>query len=169
MLTPDKVRDEAKEKEDENYRFRTYLKMHAKEEELDQRFFRLHNELFAEYDCSKCRNCCKMYKGTLEEKDIMRAKKVLGMEKEQLIDQYLNFNEIENIYETKHKPCDFLMESGECRLGEVRPDNCKDYPYTNRPERLYSLYSVLDAITVCPVAFEIYERLKKEYGFRRKR
>jgi hypothetical protein len=30
------------------------------------------------------------------------------------------------------------------------------------------LYSVLDTITVCPVAFEIYERLKKEYGFQRK-
>ena len=26
-----------------------------------------------------------------------------------------------------------------------------------------SLYSVLDVIEVCPVAFEIYERLKKEY------
>lgn len=169
MLSPDKVRDEAKKKDNENYRFRTYLKIHAEEEDLDQRFLRLHNELFSEYDCSKCRNCCKMYKGTLEEQDILRAKKVLGMEKEQLIDQYLTFNEIGNNYETKHRPCDFLMENGECRLGDARPDNCKDYPYTNRPERLFSLYAVLDAITVCPVAFEIYERLKKEYGFRRRR
>lgn len=90
----------------------------------------------------------------------MRAIEVLGMEKEKLIDHYLNISEIENNYETKHKPCDFLMK---------RPENCKDYPYTNRPERLYSLYSVLDVITVCPVAFEIYEKLKKEYGFQRKR
>ncbi|HWT73217.1 MAG TPA: hypothetical protein VN258_00625 [Mobilitalea sp.] len=96
MLSPDKVRDEAKKKEAENYRFRTYLKMHAEEKDLDQRFLRLHNELFAEYDCSKCRNCCKMHKGILEEQDIKHAKKVLGMEKEQLIDQYLNFNEIAN-------------------------------------------------------------------------
>jgi Fe-S-cluster containining protein len=96
----------------------------------------------------------------------MQAAKVLGMEKEQLIDKYLSFNENRNKYETKSKPCDFLMENGECRLGEVRPDNCKDYPYTNRPERLYSLFSVLDVITVCPIAFEIYERLKKEYGYR---
>ena len=35
------------------------------------------------------------------------------------------------------------------------------YPYTNQPGRLESLYGVLDAITVCPVAFEIYERLKE--------
>jgi Fe-S-cluster containining protein len=169
MIAPNRVCDEAKKKEDENYRFRSYLKTHAEKEELDERFLRLHNVLFAEHDCSECRNCCKMYKGTLEEQDVMRAVQLLGMEKEQLIDHYLIFNGSENHYETKHKPCDFLMENGECKLGEARPDNCKDYPFTNRPERLYSLYSVLDTITVCPVAFEIYERLKKEYGYSRKR
>lgn len=84
-------------------------------------------------------------------------------------DSFLTYNECEDNYETKHKPCEFLMENGECKLGEVKPDNCKDYPYTNRPERLHSLYVVLDVITVCPVAFEIYERLKKEYGFRKKK
>jgi hypothetical protein len=32
--------------------------------------------------------------------------------------------------------------------------------------RLESLYSILDAVEVCPVAFEIFERLKQEYHFR---
>lgn len=62
-------------------------------------------------------------------------------------------------------PCDFLNE---CILGEVRPDNCKNYPYTNQPEQLFSLYSVLEATGVCPVAFEIYERLKKSMDSRGK-
>ena len=52
-----------------------------------------------------------------------------------------------------------------CFMGECKPDNCVKYPYTNQPGRLESLYGVLDAITVCPVAFEIYERLKEEYGY----
>ena len=42
-----------------------------------------------------------------------------------------------------------------------RPESCKKYPYTDQPDRWGSLYSVLDVIEVCPVAFEIYERLKK--------
>lgn len=167
MISPDKVYKEAKRLEDENYRFRSYLKSHAEEEELDERFFRLHKELFGQYDCSKCRNCCKMYKGTLENKDIAMAAKKLGISMEQVMDTFLTYNKCEYNYETKHKPCDFLMGEGECMLGEVRPDNCKEYPYTNRPERLYSLYAVLDTITVCPVAFEIYEQLKKEYVFRK--
>ncbi len=169
MISPEKVSEEAKRLENENYRFSSFLKSHAEEEELDERFFRLHKELFSQYDCSKCRNCCKMYQGTLENQDLVIAAEKLGISILQMKDSFLSYNEYHNNYETKHKPCDFLMENGECKLGEVRPDNCKDYPYTNRPERLYSLYAVLDVITVCPVAFEIYERLKKEYGFRKKK
>jgi hypothetical protein len=32
---------------------------------------------------------------------------------------------------------------------------------------MQSLFSVLDVIEVCPVAYEIYERLKQEYGFKK--
>ena len=74
--------------------------------------------------------------------------------------------ESENIYVTKHHPCDFLEKDGNCKLGEYKPENCRKYPYTNQPERLHSLYSVLETVEVCPIAFEIYERLKIEYGFR---
>lgn len=54
--------------------------MHADEEEIDEQFLKLHNELFEGYDCNYCGNCCKKY------------------------------------------------------------------PYTNQPERLWSLYSVLEAV-----------------------
>ncbi len=56
MIQPDKVKAEAKKKEDENFKFRSYLKGHADEDELDRQFLNLHKELFADYDCSKCRN-----------------------------------------------------------------------------------------------------------------
>jgi hypothetical protein len=69
-------------------------------------------------------------------------------------------------YQTKHRPCDFLEENGSCKLGDCKPENCVKFPYTSQPERLQSLFSVLDVIEVCPVAFEIYERLKQEYGFK---
>lgn len=72
-------------------------------------------------------------------------------------------------YQTKHKPCDFLQEDGNCKLGDCKPDSCKKYPYTDQPERLSSLLSILDTIEICPVAFEIFEGLKQEYGFRTRR
>lgn len=169
MIAPDKVQIEAKKRENENFKFRTYLKGHADEEELDAQFLRLHNELFADYDCSKCRNCCKMYKGSIPEEDIEKDAEHLGITTEQFVEFFLEKARFDVGYQTKHKPCDFLMEDGNCKLGECRPDNCKNYPYTNQPERLFSLLGFLDTVSICPVAFEIFERLKKEYGFRARR
>lgn len=165
MLSPRKVKFMAKKKENENIRFRSYLKNHADEKELDEQFFRLHNELFEGYDCNRCRNCCKMFYGDIPEEDIQKDAEYLKMSKEQFVDIFLQKDEMNGEFRTKHKPCDFLQENGECKLGECRPENCKKYPYTNQPERLWSLYSVLEAVEVCPVAFEIYEELKSEYGF----
>ena len=168
MIHPDKVKEAAKKKAEENYKFRSYLKGHADEEELDRQFLRLHEELFTGYDCSKCRNCCKMYKGSIPEEDVERDAEYLGITPEQFIDFFLEKGEYEIGYQTKHKPCDFLQGDGTCKLGDCKPDSCKKYPYTNQPERLSSLLSVLDAVEICPVAFEIYERLKVEYRFKRR-
>ena len=30
-------------------------------------------------------------------------------------------------------------EDGSCKLGDCKPDSCKTYPYTDQPERLFSL------------------------------
>ncbi len=93
----------------------------------------------------------------------------MGITPEQVVHDYLEQEEYDMSYQTKPKPCDFLQDDGNCKLGDCKPDSCKKYPYTNQPERLTSLFSVLDVIEICPVAFEIFERLKKEYGFRVRR
>lgn len=169
MVSPDKVQVEAEKKEDENYKFRAYLKSHADADELDRQFLVLHKDLFADYDCSKCRNCCKMYKGSIPMEDVEKDAEYLGITVEQFVDFFLEKAEHDIGYHTKHKPCDFLMEDGNCKLGDCRPESCKKYPYTDQPERLFSLLGFLDTVSICPVAFEIYERLKQEYGFKARR
>lgn len=169
MVQPDKVAAEAKKKENENFKFRTYLKCHADEDKLDRQFLELHKKFFKDYDCSQCRNCCKMYKGSIPAGDIQKDAEYLKMTPEQFVKKYLEEADYGLSYRTKHKPCDFLQEDGNCRLGDCKPDSCKKYPYTDQPERLSSLLSLLDTITICPVAFEIYEELKKEYHFRPRR
>lgn len=169
MIAPRKIKSEAKKKRNENYEFRIYLKGNADEKELDEQFRTLHKELFAGYDCSRCRNCCKMYCGSIPEADLARDAEHMGLTKEQFIEKYLTEGDEENGYQTKNVPCDFLSADGSCQLGDCRPESCKKYPYTDQPDRWASLYSVLDVIEVCPVAFEIYERLKKEYGWRYRR
>ena len=52
-----------------------------------------------------------------------------------------------------------------CYYGSIPLSDIKKDASTNQPERLHSLYSMLEAVQVCLVAFEIFERLKTEYGF----
>lgn len=110
-----------------------------------------------------------MCHGSIPEADIARDAEYMELTKEQFIEKYLVEGDEENRYQTKNVPCDFLDENGNCQLGDCRPESCKKYPYTDQPDRWASFYSVLDVIKVCLVAFEIYERLKKEYGWRYRR
>ena len=110
-----------------------------------------------------------MYHGNIPEEDLAQDAEYMGLTKEQFIEKYLADKDGENRYQTQNAPCDFLDEDGNCCLGDCRPESCKKYPYTDQQGRWASLYSVLDVIEVCPVAFEIYERLKEEYGWRYRR
>lgn len=167
VLAPRKVKFEAQKRERENLEFRTFLKCNADDKELDEQFARLHKELFANYDCNRCRNCCKVYHGSIPETDIENDSLHFKMDSKEFVERYLAGKDAEGNYQTKHKPCDFLQKDGRCKLGDCKPDSCKKYPYTNQPGRLSSLYSVLDTVSVCPVAFEIYERMKTEYSFKK--
>ena len=168
MLSPRKLSFYAKKNDAKNFRFRSWLKSHADPENLDQRFLRLHQELFAGYDCSRCRNCCKQYNGSVPKEDIDRDAAALMMSVTDFKTKYLQdqMDEAEQAYCTKNRPCDFLQEDGCCLLGENKPENCKKYPFTDQPDRMGSLLSFIDTISICPVAYEIWERLKEEYGFR---
>ena len=170
LISPDEVKTKAKSKENENYAFRTYLKMHADPHKLDEQFRKLHEELFSGYDCSQCRNCCKMYCGMIPQEDIEKAAGQFSMSGKDFVERFLEYDLGEMSYKTKHCPCDFLKDDGDCALGDCKPVNCRKYPYTDQPDRMGSLLSIIESAAVCPVVYEILERLKEEYHFiKRKR
>jgi Fe-S-cluster containining protein len=72
-------------------------------------------------------------------------------------------------YQLKKRPCCFLKDNGECEIESCKPTSCREYPFTNRPERLLSLLSIIESTSICPVVFEMIERLKKEYRFKRRK
>ena len=113
MISPEEVCKAAKKKERENLRFRIFLKNHADDEELDQQFLALHNELFERYDCSQCANCCRAYSTVLEEDEISAISDHLGMTAESFQAKYLAQGE-EGL-ELKG-PCAFLKDDGRCEI-----------------------------------------------------
>ena len=171
MIEPDKVKVEAEKLEEENYKFRRFLKGRADSDKLDAQFLELHNELFDSYDCSKCANCCKECGTTLAGDEVAMIAAFLGLPLDRFVAEYLAEvdEDGEMPYVFKEKPCPFLDDEGHCRIEGCQPEVCVGFPYTDQPDRMSSLLSIIDHAGICPVVFEILERLKKMYGFRGQR
>ena len=101
MIEPTKVKETFKRIEEENYAFRAYLKNHADEDELDEQFLKLHNELFLGYDCNKCRNCCAEYLASFKEDELGPVAAFLRMGEKDFRDKYIKeeFGDILRIIE----------------------------------------------------------------------
>jgi len=154
------------DKLEQNMRFRTFLRNHADSDELDTHFLRLHDELFSTFDCCKCSNCCKELDIFIGDDEIKAASEFLDIVKDDFINKYIM--QADEGYMIKGNPCCFLNADGRCQIQERKPSECIDFPFTNKPERLYSLLSVIEFSEICPVVAEIIERLKKIYNFRDK-
>lgn len=164
MITPSEVNTVAKKLEEENLRFRSFLKNHADCDELDQQFLALHNELFAGYDCCKCNNCCRAYSTTIQDYEIDSIAGFLGLTKQEFQQNYLV--QTAGNYRI-NSPCSFLNEDGKRAIQNCKPKECQDFPYTDKSNRWGSLFGVISFAEECPVVFEILERLKDIYRFSR--
>lgn len=90
----------------------------------------------------------------------------LKISKKDFIKTYVN--EEFGDYQLKVKPCCFLKEDGGCAIETCKPSSCSDYQYTDKPERLFSLLGIVQSTSICSVVFEMFERLKDEYKFKRR-
>ena len=163
MIEPSRMKDATQRYSDENYKFRRFLKNRADPDELDKHFAALHNELFTDYDCCQCHNCCERYTVKLTDEDADRIAVFLDISKDAFVQKYAQ--EASGGYEIK-PPCPFLERDGKCRVQPCKPEECRGYPYTDHPDRMASLYGVMEFAEVCPVVSEIVQRLKGLYGFR---
>ena len=164
MIDPSQVKDRAEWLGDANYKFRRYLKSHADGDELDRQFLELHVRLFEGYDCSSCRNCCKEQHPILEDDEVAPIAEYLQLTKEGFISTYLK--ESQGEYEFLETPCVFFKQGEPCLIEACMPRCCKNYPYTDKPERLSRMLGIIGSSYVCPVVFEILEQLKEQYGFK---
>lgn len=167
MIAPEDVARAAKKFEDENYRFRIWLKNNAEPDELDARFRELHEKLFADYDCRQCANCCREYTTLLQPGERSALANRLGISESEFLQEHTEFDNSEGVRVMK-TPCPMLLPDGSCMAQDCKPQECRDFPYTNKPDRISSLYSVLSNARVCPVVFEILQQLKQMYGFGRR-
>jgi hypothetical protein len=127
---------------------------------LDDSIHELHHQVFEDFECLDCANCCKTISPALRNKDIEKISKHLKMKPSRFVTNYLNLDE-EGDYVFKTTPCPFLMDDNYCAIYNVRPKACKEYPHTDRKNFLQITALTLKNITVCPATIEIFDALMK--------
>lgn len=155
-----KIEELSKEKEDENWEFRTFLKSYDRPpEEIDAIVHELFEEISSQIDCRTCANCCKVSLPVLDEEDVEKFSEGLAISTSQFKSQYLNKEE--EGFTFKDKPCPFLKDNL-CSNYDCRPKECISYPHLQKDDFIFRLIGVIDNCSVCPIVFNVFEKLKEE-------
>jgi Fe-S-cluster containining protein len=107
-------------------------------------------------------------KPTFSEEEVGRVARRLGMERQQLVETYLERSEPgnENPWQTRTTPCPFLKDNL-CSIYEDRPAECSGYPYLYKPDFVFRTIGMIERTFTCPIVYEVMDELKKFSGFLR--
>ena len=95
----------------------------------------------------------------MDDEDIERLSVGLGLSAAQVRKQYLVKDEESNKFVFREKPCPFLKDNV-CSYHKYRPKDCVSYPHLNKDDFVFRLIEVVQSCFVCPIVFNVYERLK---------
>lgn len=153
----------ARRNERAHLRLRRALKMGLMpSRELDALFHRFHAEVSAAVDCTHCANCCVVSGPVLQPVDVERLARRLGLPSGEFRERYLCEVEDGDLMLTA-QPCPFL-ENKRCGVYEDRPIDCRSYPHLDKKEMLPRLGMVIDNAQICPIAYEVLERVRRASG-----
>jgi len=127
---------------------------------LNQLANEIHENVFKQINCLDCANCCKSIPPMINETDIRRIAKHLGMKTGDFKERYVTIDEDKDLV-MNSSPCPFLQTDNKCEIYEYRPKACREYPHTSDFEfaknlRLHQINSIY-----CPAVFHILEEIGK--------
>ena len=157
-----KIEELSKRKEDENWDFRSFLKWcETPPEKIDAIVHNLYQRVSSQIDCKTCANCCKEIQPVLDQEDIEKFSKGLGIPATRFKDQYLVKDENSRGYRFNETPCPFLKDNL-CLHYSCRPRDCISYPHLHKRNFIFRLITVIYNCSICPIVFNVYEELKSQ-------
>ncbi|WP_277295143.1 YkgJ family cysteine cluster protein [Streptococcus hyointestinalis] len=157
-LDIERYKELAQQKQGEHRKFLATLKKKAPKN-LDKIVQEVHQEVFAEIDCTACANCCKTLGPLFTEADIQRIAKHFRMKLGAFEEAFLKVDEDgDKIFKTM--PCPFLGEDNLCSIYDVRPKACREFPHTDL-KKIYQINNLTIKNTLfCPAAYLFVEKLR---------
>ncbi len=162
-LNIEKIASISEQKEDENYNFRVFLKGQDFEK-IDKIVHRLDKEISSLIDCTKCGNCCRSLKPGLTETEIDKLSRIDNLTKSEFIAKFVETDDLDGTKYLKDTPCKYLSENI-CSIYANRPENCKTYPYTQKPQFISRTLTMIENYGICPIVFNLFEQLKEELNY----
>ncbi len=153
----------AEENEDENWAFRSFLKqLDIGRKDLDAIVHQINDVVSVQIDCTACGNCCQQIKPVLDMADVSEFASGLNISVSEIKVNHLKPHpENTSHYHFNALPCPFLSNN-RCTNYAYRPQDCRSYPHLHKDDFLFRLIGVIGNYSICPIVFNVYERLKEE-------
>lgn len=150
---------------DENMRFRAWLKSHNF---VEKRFRAIAEQAEESIDCTQCANCCRVATTQINDRDIDRMSRGLGMRRDEFLDQYTVESDEGIILRRTQAGCVFLQGTL-CSIYEFRPNTCELFPHLVKGNGSFvsRMWHMPDRAVYCPIVFNSLEQFKVEAGFKK--
>lgn len=151
---------------EENQRFRAWMKRHNF---VERKFKAIAQEIEEAVDCTSCANCCRVATTQINERDIERLSKYLGVTISAFVQQYTVDTEDEGrVLRRTETGCVFL-NGNLCSVYDARPGTCHLFPHLVKGAgSLQSrMWHMPDRAVYCPIVFNALEAYKSETGFKK--
>jgi Fe-S-cluster containining protein len=158
------IAEQAKQRKDENSLFRTYLKKNFSDK-TDKIVESIYKQVVAEIDCTQCGNCCNTLEPCIEQREIPPLAAALGIKTPDFEKVYTEKDETFGISTIK-SPCVFLKDK-KCMVYDNRPYDCVEFPNITTSDFIFRMYEMLENYGICPIVFNVVEKLKDEVNFER--
>jgi hypothetical protein len=163
---PAEVERLAARMEDENIKFREFLKWRLdwSDERLDGLIHEVAALVSEQIDCTACANCCRVQGTSVDDADIERLANRLCMSAEEFENHYVSINDWYDRVISR-KPCPFL-DGCLCSVYEDRPTDCREYPHLLKNEMRSRSLGLITNASYCPIVFNTLEMLKRRLRWR---
>ena len=158
----EKIKVLAQLRDEQNEKFRRYLK-NRNGHKTDVLVHRLNEEIAPRIDCTACGNCCKELTPYLSKNDLEKIAEATRRNVEETIAAYTEKDEL-GIALAKDMPCCFLADN-KCTIYQHRPETCQSFPHLHKTGFNSRLRSAIDNYGICPIIYNVIERMKVELGF----
>ena len=157
----DRIKELGSLRAEENQRFRALLK-NRNVHKIDLLVHKLNAQIAPHINCTTCGNCCRTLSPYLTTEDLHHLNLATQLPVEEVITQYTETDEFG--ISLRHLPCCFLKDN-KCTIYQHRPETCSSFPQLDKPDFISRSRSTFDNYSICPIIFNVIERMKMEMGF----